>query len=93
MPRKKNFQFEESLAQLEALVEQMEDGDLSLEESLKAFEKGIKLTRECQQALKQAEQKVQLLMDKTGPSDGPADGEVDDEPGVLPFALDNDIDE
>ena len=89
MPRKKNFQFEESLAQLEALVEQMEDGDLSLEDSLKAFEKGIKLTRECQQALKQAEQKVQLLMEKNGPADGPADGETDDEPGLLPFELDD----
>jgi|TARA_Y100000310_G_scaffold105217_1_gene103596 exodeoxyribonuclease VII small subunit len=64
MPRKKSFQFEESLAQLEELVEQMEDGDLSLEDSLKAFEKGIKLTRECQRALKQAEQKIELLMDK-----------------------------
>ena len=40
----------------------MEEGELTLEESLKAFEQGIKLTRECQQALDQAEQKVQLLV-------------------------------
>jgi exodeoxyribonuclease VII small subunit len=60
--KSKSFNFEEALASLEGLVEAMEDGDLSLEESLKAFEQGIKLTRECQQALDQAEQKVQLLV-------------------------------
>jgi exodeoxyribonuclease VII small subunit len=66
MSRKNNkFNFEESLASLESLVEAMEAGDLSLEESLKAFEQGIKLTRECQQALDQAEQKVQLLLANT----------------------------
>jgi exodeoxyribonuclease VII small subunit len=59
------FNFEEALANLENLVEAMEAGDLSLEESLKAFEQGIKLTRECQQALEQAEQKVQLLLANT----------------------------
>lgn len=53
--------FEETLAQLEALVSRMEDGQLSLEEALNAFETGIKLTRECQQALQQAELKVQML--------------------------------
>ena len=51
----KNFNFEEALANLEGLVEAMEEGELTLEESLKAFEQGIKLTRECQQALDQAE--------------------------------------
>jgi exodeoxyribonuclease VII small subunit len=56
------FNFEESLANLESLVEAMEAGDLSLEEALKAFEQGIWLTRECQQALEQAEQKVQILL-------------------------------
>jgi exodeoxyribonuclease VII small subunit len=59
------FNFEESLNSLESLVEAMEAGDLSLEEALKAFEQGIKLTRECQQALEQAEQKVQLLLAKS----------------------------
>jgi exodeoxyribonuclease VII small subunit len=56
------FNFEESLASLESLVAAMEDGELSLEESLQAFEKGIRLTRECQAALQKAEQKVQVLM-------------------------------
>ncbi len=54
--------FEESLANLEAIVTAMEDGNLSLEASLEAFEKGIRLTRECQGALLAAEQKVQVLM-------------------------------
>ena len=49
MPAKKSFPFEESLARLESLVEKMESGDLSLEDSLKTFEEGIKLTRECTQ--------------------------------------------
>ena len=66
MASKKAFQFEDSLSKLERLVEQMEDGEFSLEESLKAFEEGIKLTRECQQALKKAEQKVQMLIQKNG---------------------------
>jgi len=52
--------------ELEKLVEQMEQGDISLEESLKAFERGIKLTRTCQQALQEAEQKVQILLEKNG---------------------------
>lgn len=56
------FNFEKSLENLEELVNAMEEGELTLEESLKAFEKGIKLTRECQAALEQAEQKVQLLV-------------------------------
>ncbi|MCB1787604.1 MAG: exodeoxyribonuclease VII small subunit [Chromatiaceae bacterium] len=53
--------FEESLAELEALVERMEGGELSLEDSLSAFERGIALTRSCQQALQAAEQKVEIL--------------------------------
>lgn len=54
------------MEELEKLVEQMEQGDISLEESLKAFERGIKLTRTCQQALQEAEQKVQILLEKNG---------------------------
>jgi exodeoxyribonuclease VII small subunit len=60
-----NFNFESALEQLEELVASMEDGELSLEDSLKAFEKGVKLTRECQTALKNAEQKVQILLDES----------------------------
>ena len=57
--------FEESLNELEALVERMESGDLTLEESLGAFEQGVALTRNCQQALQAAEQKVEILTAKT----------------------------
>ena len=58
--------FEQALGELEALVAAMESGDMTLEESLQAFETGIRLTRECQQTLKQAEQKVQLLLAENG---------------------------
>ncbi len=53
--------FEAALKELEKLVERMEKGELSLEESLKDFERGIELTRKCQQALQEAEQRVQML--------------------------------
>lgn len=67
MPRKKKVpDFEQSLTDLESLVSQMEQGDLTLEASLNAFEEGIKLTRECQTMLDQAEQKVQILTAKNG---------------------------
>ena len=59
---KKALDFEQQLESLEALVGSLESGDLSLEDSLKSFETGIKVARECQQALKTAEQKVELLM-------------------------------
>ena len=60
------FNFEEALEELERLVSSMEEGELSLEDSMKAFEKGIKLTRECQTALQKAEQKVQILLNERG---------------------------
>jgi exodeoxyribonuclease VII small subunit len=66
MPKQTSYPFEASLARLETLVDQMETGDLSLEDSLKTFEEGIKLTRECQQALKAAEQKVKVLIERNG---------------------------
>lgn len=53
--------FETALSELENLVERMESGELTLEESLKSFEQGIALTRSCQQALNEAEQKVEIL--------------------------------
>ena len=51
------------MAELEKIVEQLETGELSLDKSLKQFEKGVRLSRECQAALSEAEQKVQLLLD------------------------------
>ena len=61
--------FEQSLKELESLVEKMEQGDLSLEASLDHFEKGVTLSRACQQALKEAEQKVEILMQKNAQED------------------------
>ena len=58
---KKSVDFEKQLEQLESLVTALEGGDLSLEDSMKSFEQGIKVARECQQALKEAEQKVETL--------------------------------
>lgn len=60
-PNVENINFEEALAELETLVAQMEGGDLSLDESLKAFERGVRLTRQCQQVLSAAELKVRTL--------------------------------
>ena len=54
--------FEKSLDELEKLVRDLEQGELSLEQSLAAFERGVKLTRECQSALKSAEQRVEQLV-------------------------------
>jgi len=59
---KDNMQLEKSLKDLEKLVDKMEQGDLTLEKSLDYFESGIKLTRQCQRALQQAEQRVQILL-------------------------------
>ena len=58
--------FEKALKDLEKIVEDLESGDLSLEESLKSFEKGIKLTRQCQAELEKAELKVQKLVEENG---------------------------
>lgn len=67
MARKKAaIDFEQSLADLQVLVERLENGELSLEDSLTAFEQGIRLTRDCQGALTQAEQKVQILLERDG---------------------------
>lgn len=58
--------FEQSLRELEQIVQQMEQGELSLEDSLKHFERGIELTRSCQATLRLAEQKVEQLLEKNG---------------------------
>ena len=60
--------FETAMRDLEELVERLEQGDLPLEESLTAFERGVMLTRSCQTALKEAEQKVEILLKKAGES-------------------------
>lgn len=62
----KKFDFNKGLERLEAIVQTMEDGDLSLEDSLKYFEQGVALTRQCQTALSEAEQKIAVLSAEDG---------------------------
>jgi exodeoxyribonuclease VII small subunit len=67
MPKRTTgFLFEQTLAELEAVVERLESGELSLEQSLKHFERGIALTRACQKSLAEAEQRVKVLMETDG---------------------------
>jgi exodeoxyribonuclease VII small subunit len=54
--------FEHALSELETLVQQLERGDLPLEEALKTFERGVELTRHCQSALRSAQQRVDILL-------------------------------
>ena len=61
---KKRNTFETNLSELEQLVDRLEQGDLPLEQALKEFEQGIQLARECQSALKKAEQTVEILLKK-----------------------------
>ncbi len=74
----KKFNLEKSLTDLEELVEELESGDLPLEKAMKKFEEGIKLTRGCQTALKEAEQKVEILLKSAGNEDL-EDFEIDDD--------------
>jgi exodeoxyribonuclease VII small subunit len=78
MASTKKINLEKSLADLEELVEELESGDLPLETAMKKFEEGIKLTRGCQTALKEAEQKVQILLKSAG-GEELTDFEVSDE--------------
>lgn len=66
MSSTKSINLEKALADLEGLVEELESGDLPLEKAMKKFEEGIKLTRSCQKALKDAAQKVEILLKSAG---------------------------
>lgn len=76
--------FERSLGELEALVQKLEQGDVPLEEALRTFERGVALTRQCQTALRTAQQKVEVLLAKNGEEaiepfdDEDAEDETDD---------------
>ncbi len=58
--------FERALGELESLVERLERGDLPLEEALRTFERGVELTRHCQTSLRAAQQKVEILLKRSG---------------------------
>jgi len=74
-----SFDFEKAMGELEALVTRLEQGEVPLEQALAAFERGVALTRACQEALTRAEQKVELLMAR-------ADGSSE----AVPFAVSGD---
>ena len=69
---------EKSIADLETLVDELESGDLPLEKAMKKFEEGIKLTRLCQKALKEAEQKVEVLVQSAGGEEALEPFDLDD---------------
>ena len=71
--------FEQSLAELEALVAKLEQGDVPLEDALKTFERGVALTRQCQTALRTAQQKVEVLLARDGTETIEAFADEDDE--------------
>ena len=77
MSDKKTLNLEKSLAELEELVEELESGDLPLDKAMKKFVQGIKLTRCCQTALKDAEQKVEILLQSAGGEESLQDFEQD----------------
>jgi exodeoxyribonuclease VII small subunit len=79
-PAAEAVDLEKSLAELEAIVEQLESGELPLDKSLKEFERGVRLSRECQGALKDAEQRVQVLMGGELRDFASDDQEADEDP-------------
>lgn len=68
MAKRKKLSYEQAVTELESLVARLEQGDISLEESLKLYESGVLLTRDCQESLQAAEQKVQMLLQQSGQS-------------------------
>ncbi len=78
MSTKKTVNLEKAITDLEELVEELESGDLPLEKAMKKFEEGIKLTRGCQAALKEAEQKIEILLKSAG-GEALEDFEVEDD--------------
>jgi len=74
----KHIDFEKTLGELEDIVTRMEKGEMTLEESLRSYERGVSLSRGCQKALEQAEQRIQIL------------SEEEEQPILKPFEADND---
>ena len=79
MGTKQAIDLEKALTDLESLVEELEAGDLPLEKAMKKFEDGIKLTRSCQTALKDAEQKVDILLKSAGGEEALEEFDVDED--------------
>ena len=81
--KQKTPDFEQSLTELETLVAKLEQGDVPLEDALKTFERGVALTRQCQTALRTAQQKVEVLLARNGGEEvapfADEDGDEDDD--------------
>ncbi|MEM9173197.1 MAG: exodeoxyribonuclease VII small subunit [Pseudomonadota bacterium] len=75
----KKIDLDKALTELESIVEALEGGDLALDEAMKKFERGVRLTRDCQDALVSAEQKVSVLLEQAGLTGEPVDLEVGDD--------------
>lgn len=80
MVKNKETSFEEALKQLEAVVARLESGDAKLEESIRLFEEGMKLSGICQKRLDEADRKIEVLLRKPG---GAVELESEDESGIL----------
>ena len=80
----KSMDFEQALAELEGLVDRLERGDLPLDDALKAFERGVALTRHCQSSLQAAQQKVEILLKRNGQVQIEPFEESADEPAAAP---------
>jgi exodeoxyribonuclease VII small subunit len=78
MPDDQPLNLEKSLQELEALIDELEGGELPLEQAMQKFEQGIKLTRSCQAALKDAEQRVEILLKSAGGEEALEEFEVDE---------------
>ncbi|MEX2122415.1 MAG: exodeoxyribonuclease VII small subunit [Woeseia sp.] len=78
MSGKTPLNLEKSLEELESLIDELESGDLPLEKAMKKFEEGIKLTRNCQAALKDAEQRVEILLKSAGGDEALEEFNVDE---------------
>jgi exodeoxyribonuclease VII small subunit len=78
MPDDRPLNLEKSLQELEALIDELERGELPLEQAMQKFEHGIKLTRSCQAALKDAEQRVEILLKSAGGEEALEEFEVDE---------------
>jgi exodeoxyribonuclease VII small subunit len=77
MTGKKPLNLEKSLEQLESLIDELESGDLPLDTAMKKFEEGVKLTRSCQSALKDAEQRVEILLKSAGGDEALQDFDIE----------------
>ena len=79
MTKEPSIDLEKSLATLESIVEELESGDLPLEKAMQKFEEGVKLTHSCQSALRDAEQKVEILLRSAGGEESLEDFDVEEE--------------